>query len=84
MKPVRKVAFSMKPGTISDPIKTDFGYHIIQVTDKKAAKEAVYEDNKTAIKEQLMDAQIQTEFINWLDEIKVDYDIQNSLLTDDL
>lgn len=32
------VAFKMTPGTISEPIKTQFGYHLILVEDKKAAQ----------------------------------------------
>jgi peptidyl-prolyl cis-trans isomerase D len=33
-----EVAFKMTPGTISEPIKTQFGYHIIYLEDKKAAQ----------------------------------------------
>ncbi len=32
-----KQAFSQKPNTISDIVKTPYGYHIIMVTDKKTA-----------------------------------------------
>ena len=76
-----KAAFSLKPDTVSDPVKTENGYHIILVTDKKAAKEAVFEDHKEEIKQLLLDEGIQAEYVNWLDEVKSDYKIENSLLT---
>jgi len=39
-----EVAFSMKVGEISEPVKTQFGYHIIRVTDKEEGKDVSYKD----------------------------------------
>ena len=38
------VAFAMEVGEISEPIKTQFGYHIIKVTEKEDGKEVNYAD----------------------------------------
>jgi foldase protein PrsA len=72
-------AFSMKKGEISEPVKTEFGYHIIKVTGKKEAKEAVLADHKDEIKDILFDQALQTEYGTWLSEKKKEYKIENTL-----
>jgi peptidyl-prolyl cis-trans isomerase D len=46
-------AFAMKPGEISDLVKTQFGYHIIKVLDKKAATTKPLAEVRTQIEDQL-------------------------------
>lgn len=78
-KEFEEAAFGMNVGEVSAPVKTDFGYHIIKVADKKAAKTAVFEEHKEEIKESLFDQKIQTEYPNWLEKKKADYKIKRNL-----
>ena len=48
-----KQAFSMEPGDISPPIKTQFGYHIIKVLEKSPRTVKKFEDVKDQIELEL-------------------------------
>jgi parvulin-like peptidyl-prolyl isomerase len=45
-----QAAFGMKKGDLSEPVRSQFGYHIIQVTDRKDAEKMTLE----AVKPQLL------------------------------
>jgi len=55
-----KAAFSMQPGQLSDLVKSTFGYHIIKVTDKKAASTKTLAQVRPQIEDQLKYEQAQT------------------------
>jgi peptidyl-prolyl cis-trans isomerase C len=44
-----KVAFALKPGQISDPVKTQFGWHIIKVEEKRTRKPPSFDQVKGQI-----------------------------------
>ncbi len=57
-----KAAYALKVNEISAPVKTQFGYHIIQVTDKKEKKS--YEDMKKQIEYEVKSSKLTNEDIN--------------------
>jgi peptidyl-prolyl cis-trans isomerase D len=44
-----KTAFSLNPGQISDPVKTQFGYHIIQTEEKQTAHTKPFDEVRGTI-----------------------------------
>jgi len=71
-----KAAFSLPVGQISDVVKTDYGYHIIKVTDKQPAKEATLEESREKVREQLFNEKISARMSKWLTEAKEKADIK--------
>lgn len=49
-----RVAFTLRPGSVSGPVKTNFGYHLIYVEKKIPAKEAKYADYENEIATELI------------------------------
>jgi peptidyl-prolyl cis-trans isomerase D len=44
-----KAAFSLNPGQISDPVKTQFGYHVIQTEEKQTAHTRPFDEVRGTI-----------------------------------
>jgi len=49
-----KVAFDLKPGEVGQPVKTQFGYHIIKVTEHEPAEKPNFEIAKPLIEKELL------------------------------
>jgi peptidyl-prolyl cis-trans isomerase D len=58
VKEFEDTAFNMKPGQVSDLIKTTYGFHIVKVFDKQAAHLQTFEEVRNQIREQLEKQQL--------------------------
>ena len=62
VKPFEDAAFALKKGEISDVIESDFGYHIIKLTDIRAPKQRSFEEMKPELEADLKKQQAQKKF----------------------
>ena len=64
--------FSLKFDEISEPIKTTYGYHIIQVTAINEAKQYPLEEVKDDITSNLLSTKKSDAWAKWVDDTKVE------------
>jgi parvulin-like peptidyl-prolyl isomerase len=64
--------FGLKKGDISQPIKTQYGYHLIQVTEITPAKQQTFAEVKEQIKTQLLDPKKSAAWDVWLAKMKTE------------
>ncbi len=62
VKPFEDTVFAQKKGDISEVVETEFGYHIIRLTDIKSAKQRTFEELKPEIENDLKKQQAQKKF----------------------
>ncbi|ABE44978.1 SurA N-terminal domain-containing protein [Polaromonas sp. JS666] len=62
VKPFEDAVFSMKKGDISAVVESEFGYHIIRLTDIKAPKQRSFEEMKPELEADLKKQQAQKKF----------------------
>ncbi len=66
----KRVAFALKPGQMSDIVKTQYGYHIILVTERQEGERKPFDQVKEQIKTMLRNRQLQDGMQTKFDALK--------------
>ena len=74
--PFEEAAFGAEEGEIVGPVKTQFGYHILEVTDAKPEQARPLSEVEPEIRSQLTSEEQSQAFSKWLDEQKKQRDVQ--------
>ncbi len=70
------VAFSMKKDEISEPVKTQFGYHIIRLNEKQESAEAKFKDVKEQASKDLLGAKQREEYMNKVNDMRKTFKVE--------
>ncbi len=72
VEPFAAAAFAMKVGDISDIVETEFGYHIIKVTDRREPSTTSLAEATPSIREQLRREKISAEMQKYTEALRKD------------
>lgn len=69
-------AFALEKGAVSSVVQSAEGYHIIKVTGKEPAQQAVFEDVQDEVYETVLESRINEEYMTWLTTKQEQYKIE--------
>ncbi|MCK4241245.1 MAG: peptidyl-prolyl cis-trans isomerase [Candidatus Atribacteria bacterium] len=76
VNPFEDAAFTLRPGEISEVVKTQFGYHIIKLEEISPERQKTLEEAKTEIEFILLPEMQQQAFTRWLSSLRDEAQVQ--------
>lgn len=69
-------AFNLEVGIVSEPVKTQFGYHLIKVDEKLPADIKEFNEVKNSIQVNLLSQKQNEEYINFVNKLKENQNVE--------
>lgn len=76
VKEFEDAAFNMAVGSISQPVKSQFGYHIIYLEDRNPAKEKTFEEAREEVFNHVIRDKQQEKYIEKVNQLKEEYQVE--------
>ena len=74
-----EAAFNLKEGELSEPVKTQFGYHLIKLQYKNEARLRTIDEVREQIKQQVIRAKQEEKYFNTMEEFKNRYNVSTNI-----
>jgi peptidyl-prolyl cis-trans isomerase C len=71
-----EAAFNLELGVVSEPVETQFGFHLIKVEDKEEGKSKSFDEVKTMIGNNILQERQNFKFMNTTDDLKKRYKVE--------
>lgn len=71
-----EVAFNAEIGKVTDPVKTQFGYHLIKVESKNEGKDLKFDEVKDGVINQLLQERQQKKYFDLINELSSKYTVE--------
>ena len=73
-----EAAFALDLEKVSEPVKTQFGYHLIKVDAKNEPKTSEFDEVKDKIVQQLIQQSQEKKYVDVMKELEAKYEVKRS------